>query len=142
MKAKKTLPSAPEWKKVPVWVDSEDKVFEDTESKTMMFESADENSTNIQNKKISSSESSALDSRASERTPFTPSNVTQSTTKWQLNKAETNEFGIKNPLTISFGKNKNKKDNPNRISGNNRFFTSIYNYPFIMLLLQIYFYLF
>ena len=30
MKAKKTLPSAPEWKKVPVWVDSEDKVFVDS----------------------------------------------------------------------------------------------------------------
>jgi len=30
MKAKKTLPSEPEWKKVPVWVDSEDKVFVDS----------------------------------------------------------------------------------------------------------------
>lgn len=30
MKAKKTLPSAPEWKKVPVWVDSEDKIFVDS----------------------------------------------------------------------------------------------------------------
>ena len=30
MKAKKTLPSAPEWKKVPVWVDSEEKVFVDS----------------------------------------------------------------------------------------------------------------
>ncbi len=30
MRAKKTLPSAPEWKKVPVWVDSEKKVFVDS----------------------------------------------------------------------------------------------------------------
>ena len=30
MKAKKTLPSAPEWKKVPVWVDSDDAVFVDS----------------------------------------------------------------------------------------------------------------
>lgn len=30
MKAKKTLPSAPEWKKVPVWVDSEEKIFVDS----------------------------------------------------------------------------------------------------------------
>ena len=30
LKQKKTLPSAPEWKKVPVWVDAEDKVFVDS----------------------------------------------------------------------------------------------------------------
>ena len=30
MKAKKTLPSAPEWKKVPVWVDSDENVFVDS----------------------------------------------------------------------------------------------------------------
>lgn len=30
LKQKKTLPSAPEWKKVPVWVDTEDKVYVDS----------------------------------------------------------------------------------------------------------------
>ena len=30
MKQKKTLPSAPEWKKVPVWVDAEDKIHVDS----------------------------------------------------------------------------------------------------------------